>query len=125
MKVSQLQVGDVITHVNGMPMNDFDERVIEVRPASGRDVARAQVEFIGPNPAGIERWLYEDQHEVEVARVLPAEAFVLISDSLLTMIERIEENGGVAPRCRAVLKTFHRFSSPSTDTEIIVRPKRS
>lgn len=123
MKVSQLQVGDIITSVNGMKMDDLNERVIEVRPASGRDVARAQVEFTGPNPAGIERWLYDDQHEVEVALELPPEAFVLISDSLLTMIERIEENGGVAPRCRAVLKALHRFSTPRTDTQIVIRPR--
>lgn len=123
MNISQLQVGDLVTHVNGMPMTGLNERVVKVCPAVGHSVAKAQVEFDGPNPAGIERWLYDDQHEVEVVHVLPARAFEAISDSLLVVIELLEDQGDAAPQTRAILKALHRFSTPSTNTQVVIRPK--
>lgn len=130
MDLSGLKVGDMVTAVNGYAIDP--EPVIEIHP-SGTRVR------LTDSWGESQRWLYSDQHyveiagapdalmtrtdEVEVELVLPAEAFVIISDSLLHMAEQIEANGGTAPQTRAVLKALHRFSTPSTNTQVVIRPK--
>lgn len=121
MKVSELMPGDRITHINGQSMDGYDERVIETIAALPNGVARARL--ADDSPAGIHRWLYDDQHEVEVVRILPDNAHEVISDCLLLMKETLMKRGISAPNVDDVMKVWHRFSTPSTNTEVIIRPK--
>lgn len=129
MNLSELKVGDMITAINGYEIDP--EPVIEVHP-SGKKVR------ITDSWGDTQRWLYNDQHEVDwldghlyikayegvdAELVLPGAAFVIISDSLLLMAERLESEGHPATDTRAVLKALHRFTTPSTACEVVVRPK--
>ncbi len=122
MNVSQIQVGDLITHINGISMDGYDERIIEVGVLSN-GVAKART----PNAfrSDVERWLYDDQHEVSVEQELPDSAFVVISDSLLLMQKTLNEMGVPSPNVDATLKALHRFSTPSVNTQVVIRPKTS
>lgn len=114
MEFSQIRVGDMITEVNGFRLNT-PRAVIEVVP-EGTKIRLAT------DRIGIGHCLYHDHHEVEVERHLNSEAFVIISDALLLMAERLEREGHSSTGTRVVMEEWHRFSSPDTDTQIILRP---
>lgn len=131
MNMNEIRVGDLITSINGEPCPP--EPVVEIHP-SGTRVR------LTDSWGGLQRWLYNDQHQVTIAdhasqalmirandvgaeSVLPPEAYAIISDSLLWMAETLEDNGKTSVQTRAVLKALHRFSSPSTETEVVIRPK--
>lgn len=130
MNLSELKVGDMITAINGYAIEP--EPVIEVHP-SGKKVR------LTDSWGDTQRWLYDDQHEVnwldehlyikahegvDAELVLPKDAYGIISDALLLTAERLEKEGHPATNTRAVLTALHRFTTPSVSTTVVVRPRR-
>lgn len=114
MDINDVRLGDTIVQVDDTVL-DVPFTVIETVP-SGSKVR-------GPDtPGGCQWWIYGDQVEVglKVERELGTDAFVIISDSLLMMAEWLESEGHPSEMTRAVLREWHRFSTPSTDTRIVL-----
>lgn len=114
MDMRDIQVGDRITKVNGERLSS-PLRVIEVVP-DGTEVR------LPDTVSGLQRWVYADQHEVEIEVPFTEEEFVIISDALLLIAERLEDQNLPAARSRGLLRKLHRFTTPQASGQLVLRP---
>lgn len=123
LKPSNVRCGDQIIALEEFDLDD-PIRVIGKTPT---------MIVLEPTSFGIARTLYCDQFDhVTVRRGVPDEseylldpkAHVMISDALLLMEERLKIEDKPFHEVRALITELHRFSDPTTDTDVVIRPRQ-
>jgi hypothetical protein len=88
--------------------------------------------LLEPTESGIERKLwYDQQHEVTVLRGAPTEIVLpdftheALADALILIKGVMTAKGLPTDKIDEITAGLHFFSSPSTEVEVVVRPKQA